>query len=593
MRLSARGVLVAAMVTLWGVPGATPLSAQSDGSRRSAWKQLTTPAYTIISEGGDGVARDIAAQIDAFRDAVRQVFPSARLDGLSPTIIVVFDSDASFTPFKPLNDGKRVGWVGGYALTHNDGQYLVMSRSGPVSSTYSIVFHEYMHAVLGRTYASLPVWYNEGVAEVFGAFAGTIRDSRPMIGRPVMYRAETARAEGLLPVRDMLVDESASRWQSRLTDRFYATSWLMAHYFLFDAERRQQLLQLFRELEGGATVDVAVQRALGTSVEQLDQQLENYLRRSQLPALAFTAAPTRTAAAEVTPLTETALARVHGDLLVRLGDRKGAEELLKRATTRAPADDGLRTVTAELRISQDRPADALTVLQAAPAPRSLESLRAEGHALLALDRYEDAAARLTSAAAMAEPSPALLYELGRAHMGRRAWPQATASFNRLRALDPRPSWDLARTFEAYRQGLGVYAAGAARAYIKSAGWASPQSPYAAFAGVLGLMRDGRTDEATALAAEIDAHTADDEWPGQITAFLRAAIQPRALIARASSDRERTEAHAYVGLVASAAGRRDEALEHLRWVTTQGEHAMIEYRWSLAELARLEAVGARP
>jgi tetratricopeptide (TPR) repeat protein len=588
MRLSSRGGLVAATVALWCLQGAAPLSAQSDGTRRSDWKQLTTPAYTIISEGGEGRAREVAAQIDAFREAIRQVFPAARLDGLVPTTLIVFDSDASFSPFKPLDNGRRVSWVGGYALAHNDGQHLVMSRGGSLASTYSIVFHEYMHAVLGRTYASLPVWYNEGVAEVFGAFAGTIRDSRPMIGRPILYRAETARAEGLLPVRDMLVDESAARWQARLTSRFYATSWLMAHYFLFDAERRQQLLQLFRELEGGATVDVAVQQALGMTVEQLDQQLENYLRRSQMPALGFTSTTTDTAAAEVTPLTETALARVHGDLLVRLGDRKGAEELLKRATARAPADDGLRTVTAQLRISQDRPEDALTVLQAAPAPRSLESLRAEGHALLALDRYDEAAARLTSAAAMAEPSPALLYEMGRAHMGRRAWPQATATFNRLRALDPRPSWDLARTYEAYRQGLGVYVAGAARAYITSAGWASIHSPYAAFAGVLGLMRDGRTDEAAALAAEIDAHTADDEWPGQVAGFLRATITARALIARASSDRERTEAHAYVGLAASAAGRRDEALEHLRWVTTQGEHGMIEYRWSLAELARLEA-----
>ncbi len=160
-------------------------------------------------------------------------------------------------------------------------------------------------------------------------------------------------------------------------------------------------------------------------------------------------------------------------------------------------------------------------------------------------------------------------------------------------IDSCPSWDLARTYEAYRQGLGVYVAGAARAYLKAAGWADRSSPYAAFAGVLGFMRDARADEAAALAAEIDAHTADDEWPGQVAGFLRATTSARALIERASSDRERTEAHAYVGLVASAAGRRDEALEHLRWVTTQGDHNMVEYRWSLAELARLEAAAARP
>ena len=582
-RWSRRLVVTAAIIVV--LSAATTAAQQSGEPLSREWRTLETPDFSVLAEGSERDVREIAAKLEGFRTAVRQVFPAAKLDALVPTTLVVFDSDASFSPFKPL----KSSWAAGYALLQGDANYLVLARTRLSVVTSEIVFHEYMHYILQRTFTTMPHWYNEGVADFFSTFAGTVQDERPMIGRPNTYRLQLLRREGLLPVGDMLVNETSARWQRELTGRFYATAWLMAHYFLMDPARRQGLLAMLTALNGGSTVDVAVQKGLGITADQLDQDLRNYVQRSSLPALGLSLESNALGDVPVRPATEAEVARVHADLLVRLGAFDRADDLLKEAAGRFPDDDGLRTLTARLRTAQERPDEALALLAKAASPRTVASLRAEADALMERGRYDDAAERLARAATAASPFPAALYELGRAHMARAAWPEATSTFARLRGLDPRPGWDLNRAFDAYRLGYGVYVAGAARAYIARAGWADGASPYAAFAAFLALVRHQRGEQASVLLRDLAVAVSGDEWPVPVVRFFQNQLPARDLISRADSDRERTEARAYVGLLASAEGRRDEALGHLQWVQAEGDRTMVEYRWAVAELGRLTAV----
>ncbi|MBP7776194.1 MAG: hypothetical protein KA371_03635 [Acidobacteria bacterium] len=579
-----RSLLPAVVAPALALALASPRAQPADTLNRS-WRQLTTDAFTVVAEGNDGRVREIAEKVDAFRAAVHEVFPAARLEPLVPTTVVVF-SPAGFNSFKPLSGGRRQDWVGGYALSAGDATLLVMGYGGHPASTYGLVFHEYMHEILARTFPVMPHWYNEGVAELFGAFAGTASDGRAVIGRPIQHRLDSVRADGLLPLRDMLNSASAAKWQRELPSRFYASAWLMAHYFLMDPERRRGLLSLLTELTTGADVDSAVQKTFGMTVDGMTASLTNYARRSTLPVLLPPAPPVSDRASTVLRMTDRQVANLHADLLLRIGDVDGADDLLKKAVARFPDDDGLRTAVARLRLAQDRAPDALTVLATASEPRSVDSLRAEADALRQSGRLPDAADRLARAATSRTPSPLLLFELGRVHMAQANWAEATAAFTRLRVLDARAGWDLSRAYEAFRLGYGVYTASAARAYLAKVGWSEPSSPYAAFAGVLGLWRDKRQDEATALLADVTKATTGAKWPAPIVAFLNGRLPAPGLIDAATSDGERTEAHAYVGLVASIDGRRDDAIEHLTWVKTRGERQYVEYGWATAELERL-------
>lgn len=577
--------LASTTLTIGAGSGAGGIQASSVSLSRS-WRRVTTEAFTVVVEGSDADARDTARRLMEFRDAVRRVFPAAKLDPLVPTTLVVFASNGSFTPFKPRNNGRRVDWVGGYAMMGADVNYLVMGRYGDPSDNFGIVFHEYAHYILHRTFPTLPFWYDEGVADFFSGFAGTTSDSRRFIGRPLPHRLEVARGQGLLPVRDMLVDVTAAKWQREMTSRYYATAWLMAHYFLMEPGRREGLLTLLDQLQRGVGVDDAVRAAFAMSVADLDVELGSYLRRSALPAFAFVTETDAALAQPVERMPQVDVDRLLSDLLVRVGDLRAADAALDEALERTPDDDGLRTVRAQRLLAERKYDDTLAVLRQQRGPRTSEALQLEARALAGLGRLDEATERLTLAAATGAPTPGLLFDTGRTQMARAAWPQATAAFARLNAVDPRPMWDLRRAYEAYRLGFGVYAAGAARAYVRKAGWSAPSSPYAAFAGVLGLLRDKRAGEATTLLTELAAATQGEVWPAPIVAFLQNRTSARDLLAIAKSERERTEAHAYIGLLASAEGRRELALEHLSWVKANGEEGLVEFSWALAELDRL-------
>jgi hypothetical protein len=61
----------------------------------------------------------------------------------------------------------------------------------------------------------------------------------------------------------------------------------------------------------------------------------------------------------------------------------------------------------------------------------------------------------------------------------------------------------------------------------------------------------------------------------------------ALVARAGRDvGQLTEAHAYAGILASIAGRREEAMKHLEWVKEKGRKDFREHTFALGELRRL-------
>jgi lipoprotein NlpI len=61
----------------------------------------------------------------------------------------------------------------------------------------------------------------------------------------------------------------------------------------------------------------------------------------------------------------------------------------------------------------------------------------------------------------------------------------------------------------------------------------------------------------------------------------------ALLAAASDDGERTEAHTYIGFDDALAGRRDSAIAHFRWVKDKGSRNFVEFPIAAAELKRLE------
>jgi lipoprotein NlpI len=112
----------------------------------------------------------------------------------------------------------------------------------------------------------------------------------------------------------------------------------------------------------------------------------------------------------------------------------------------------------------------------------------------------------------------------------------------------------------------------------------------AFLGALCLLRLGQVTESEKLLEEVRPEIPDDSWQMKVMDFMQGRTTADKFLSMAEDVSERTEAHAYVGMKDSIAGRRSQAINHLRWVKENGSKNYVEYGMAIAELKRLEADG---
>jgi lipoprotein NlpI len=97
-------------------------------------------------------------------------------------------------------------------------------------------------------------------------------------------------------------------------------------------------------------------------------------------------------------------------------------------------------------------------------------------------------------------------------------------------------------------------------------------------------RDAEADDMLKKAAAVVDHTL---WPYPVIRYLQHEITAEQLLAQATDSDKQTEAHTYLGLDHALKGKREEALQHLRWVKDHGNKHFYEYPVAIAELERLE------
>jgi thioredoxin-like negative regulator of GroEL len=127
----------------------------------------------------------------------------------------------------------------------------------------------------------------------------------------------------------------------------------------------------------------------------------------------------------------------------------------------------------------------------------------------------------------------------------------------------------------------------AHAFLDQAGWGNEQAPRTALLAALAHRRLGQASDADNLLGRARTVVESGSWTESLVAYFQARLTAQQLLSCARGDGEKTEAHTYVGLQEELAGRRADALSHLRWVREHGSTAPAEYALALGALKRLE------
>jgi cytochrome c-type biogenesis protein CcmH/NrfG len=257
------------------------------GDAAAKWTTLRSPNFLFVGDASESQIRDVANQLEEFRQAMARVLPATAGASPVPTTVIVFQSEASIGPYRPQFQGRAVN-VGGYFQPSEDLNYITVLAEHSDFALHAI-FHEYSHFLVNSTTGTIPVWVNEGLAEVYSTFEERNGGRSALIGRAPAEHVGLLQQSTLMPIRDLLAVGHDSPVYNEGSPRgvFYAQSWALVHYLtLGSKERAGQLVKYLDALRVGTAEDQAFREAFGES-RALEQELAQYIRQVAFPAIQF------------------------------------------------------------------------------------------------------------------------------------------------------------------------------------------------------------------------------------------------------------------------------------------------------------------
>ncbi|MCB1054017.1 MAG: tetratricopeptide repeat protein [Acidobacteria bacterium] len=277
------------------------------------WIRAETAHFSLLSGAGEATTRRVGGDLEILRAALSSWLGGLEVQSPVPTTIYVFPDDDAFAPYKQGVPGESAG-ITGYFVAHTLGNYVAMdgdSRSDPTR----ILYHEYLHYFVANNLPGVPLWFNEGLAELYSTFEA--RGDRAILGLPIASHVQWLRRHRQLALESLLaVDKDSPEYnESSRRGGFYAQSWALVHYLLVgNPERSGQLFRFLELVAGDTPTEEAFESAFGVRFGTLERELQAYLAQPELPLARLPVAGLEVdRGARIYPLS-------HPELLARLGE---------------------------------------------------------------------------------------------------------------------------------------------------------------------------------------------------------------------------------------------------------------------------------
>jgi len=244
---------------------------------KDPWLRITSANFELFTTAGERSGRDLIRHFEQVRSFFTQAFGS-KLAAAKPVRIVAFHSHDEYRPYRP-NELATAFYQPG---TEHD--FIVMESGA--REHYEVAVHEFTHLMIHQSNQALPVWLNEGMAELYSNLEPT--GSKIVVGNVIAGRAQTLLREKWIDLRTVVaVDHNSPLYSERSkAGMFYAESWALVHMLNLDPAYRPQFRAMVEALkEGGAPA--AFQGAYGKSIDQVQDDLRVYLTNATIHAAVF------------------------------------------------------------------------------------------------------------------------------------------------------------------------------------------------------------------------------------------------------------------------------------------------------------------
>lgn len=238
-----------------------------------AFTRMESPHFELFTDGAKGRASDILEHFERVRSFFLQTI-NPRETGAKPRVVVL-NSAKAFATFV-----ERKSTVAYYlGLPHRD--LIVIGPGGKGPDTQTIT-HEYIHLLVHQAEMRIPLWMNEGIAEVYSTLQPVGPKMR--VGTPIPAHMLRLRRDWL-DIRQVLKAESYGSEEH--VGPFYSMSWAIAHMLLLEDDLRPKWPRFTAAVERGIPIEQALRQSYGLTPQQLEQHVQGYIRGKTVNVVDF------------------------------------------------------------------------------------------------------------------------------------------------------------------------------------------------------------------------------------------------------------------------------------------------------------------
>jgi tetratricopeptide (TPR) repeat protein len=353
-----RGAVVGIAIVLAAVAANGAVAADS------RWTRVEAEHFVVSGDVPSDDVRQVAYRLETFREVFARVIPGARERSLIPTFVLVFGSDAAFTPYKPRYDGKPAQ-VGGYTVREPLAPCMAL-RLDRSRDSYRTVFHEYAHVLFDPS--AVPLWLSEGIADYYST-ATVLRDRLHVeLGRVIPgHLASVSRVWVPLP-QIMAVTNSSRTWGTDAGRVFYAESWALVHYLMRATPARgAQITRFIARLARGDDEASAFEREIGPP-KRIDAEVQRYVSSGMMaPEVVSLPAQIGVKPLSPRPMSAAEVEASRARLLYQLGRDDEARQRVDSALRLKPDLAEAHVTRGLLLLREDHPEEAVAPLRRALA----------------------------------------------------------------------------------------------------------------------------------------------------------------------------------------------------------------------------------
>jgi tetratricopeptide (TPR) repeat protein len=569
-----------------------------EGIAKDKWTRVVSQNFIVIGNGSEANLKQTALRLESFREVIGAVLVGSKVVSPVSSTVIVFESNSSFSPFKPKYKGKIRDNVAGYFISGVDTNYIALTTDVKGVNPYEVIFHEYEHFIVHNNLPNLPLWLNEGMAEFYSTFSLSSDGKKARLGMPMDRHLFLLRREKLFPLKTLFAinHRSPEYSEANKVGVFYSQSWALTHFLSIgnNMEREAQLSEFIKRLNTGITVEENFKASFQVDYVKIEKELNSYVGKSTFPAIEYSLSDEVTLDKNLKSeiLSDTESQFYLGDLLAHQSRWDESDVYLQKSLQSNPKYNPTLLALGFAKMSQQEPteADKLFRQVLTREPQNYLVYLYHGQALTMEGKFEDAVQSLRTAISLKPDLAANYASFGIALTALGNESEAAAAFAQAEKLDLKNiSSYRSRSMEFLNMALGEKAAIAAKLFLSTGGWKESSSPYMALAAYLGYRQMKMINEADEMLKEFNEKGDTVNWPNPVMRYFRHELNAEELVKRAKDNGELTEAHGYIGMGLSLQAKREEALIHLYWVRDKGIKSYTEYEMSLAEIKRLEKV----